>query len=60
MEKEISPEEDRAMKLIAARQCAMAEAMREVMQEQSAEIVKRARAKLVAMGIQVQDDEAGA
>lgn len=48
---------DLQKRLVAARAHAIGEAMREVMGEQQPEIIKRARAKLLAMGIHVADDE---
>jgi hypothetical protein len=56
-EQPVTVEEERVLRLAAARAHAVGEAMREVMAEQAGEIVKRARAKLLAMGITVEDAE---
>lgn len=47
------------LKLGMAKALAVREAFFEVMKERQAEIVKRARAKLVAQGINVQEEELG-
>lgn len=47
--------DDDIKKLMAMRMHAVAEATREVLQEQQAEIEKRARAKLAAMGVVLKD-----
>jgi hypothetical protein len=56
-EKPLTPEQETQAKLAAARAHAIGEAMREVMGEQKFEIIKRARAKLVAMGIQLEPED---
>lgn len=56
----LTPEEELKLKLAAARTHAIGEAMREVMSEQRLEIIKRARAKLVAMGIQLEPEDTDA
>lgn len=51
-----TPEEELKLKLAAARSHAIGEAMREVMSEQKDAIIRRARAKLTAMGIKLEEE----
>lgn len=53
----VTPEDEKKLLLKAARACAVGEAMREVMAERREEIIKRARAKLTAMGINLEPED---
>jgi len=56
---ELTTEEQAAFDLALKKSTAIREAMVEVMQEFRAQIIERARAKLVAQGISISDEEAG-
>ena len=56
MQPQISLSEE-TKRVLAMRTQAVAEAMCEVVHEQQAEIIKRARAKLAALGIVLKDEE---
>jgi hypothetical protein len=57
MENNIPNEQDPAVKLHIMKSQAVRQAMFEVIGEQRLEIIKRARAKLVAMGVEITDEE---
>lgn len=56
---ELTEQEKAAFDLALKKSTAIREAMIEVMQEFRAQIIERARAKLVAQGISISDAEAG-
>lgn len=56
-EQQLTPEEREKLKLNVLKAQAVRQAMFEVVGEQRDEIVKRARAKLTALGVQLSDED---
>lgn len=56
-ENSLSPEDREKLRLNVMKSQAVRQAMFEIVGEQRDEIIKRARAKLVAMGIQLSDED---
>lgn len=57
MSERTTKEQDEKFKLMIMKSTAIRQAMTEVVGEQRAEIVRRAKAKLVAMGVEVEDKD---
>lgn len=53
-------QQDEKLRLHQAKSKAVSEAMAEVVREHQDEIIRRARAKLTAQGVPLNDEEAGA